>query len=567
MTGVSERGMHGSLGVGAGFGAPLVLTVCDQEARPGYATMQAHEYQEDPSTFRKKIQCLGELIRRSQHFVAYTGAGISTASGIDDYASQSKQSVATGERAKGRVKRKTGLDAEPTFAHFTLAALYKAGRLKHWVQQNHDGLPQKAGFPQQHINEIHGAWFDPSNPVVPMDGSLRSDLCAWMEEEEQKADLVLAMGSSLCGMNADRMVDTPNRKAARGKALGAVIVGYQRTQMDESCALRIFANIDETMLALALELSLPMSLQPYRQNIPETARVPGRPHAFSIPYATTDGKGYKQDGKKQILDLRPGARLILTGGPGVGFRGVVRRVPDKKQSTYSVQFPSTREGPGLGKSLQLYALGAWMIEAACKGTLAQLPVTNDPTPPPPLCDISESFDNINQLPSLLVLMENSSKKTKDAITAMLHDLAQAERKLPEAKRRVQCFFTACGGGPAAEIRRGCKLPPCPPRAHSHPLRAAQGSSWRCDGCQCDGAGKPRFRCAPCDFDHCGDCKALVENTASEGTQSPMMVILNMPQNGAFFRPSVNLSTVTSTNVGLFLDAFKLGSLTRQQFGG
>ena len=51
---------------------------------------------------------------------------------------------------------------------------------RHWVQQNHDGLPQKAGYPQQHLNEIHGAWFDPSNPVVPMSGTLREDLMTWL---------------------------------------------------------------------------------------------------------------------------------------------------------------------------------------------------------------------------------------------------------------------------------------------------------------------------------------------------------------------------------------------------
>ena len=30
--------------------------------------------------------------------------------------------------------------------------------LSFWVQQNHDGLPQKAGFPQWLLNEIHGSW-------------------------------------------------------------------------------------------------------------------------------------------------------------------------------------------------------------------------------------------------------------------------------------------------------------------------------------------------------------------------------------------------------------------------
>lgn len=42
-----------------------------------------------------------------------------------------------------------------------LVALSKKGWVHHWLQQNHDGLPQKAGFPQEKINEVHGAWFDP----------------------------------------------------------------------------------------------------------------------------------------------------------------------------------------------------------------------------------------------------------------------------------------------------------------------------------------------------------------------------------------------------------------------
>ena len=38
--------------------------------------------------------------------------------------------------------------AEPTAAHRATVALHRAGHLKRWFQQNHDGLPQKAGLPQ-----------------------------------------------------------------------------------------------------------------------------------------------------------------------------------------------------------------------------------------------------------------------------------------------------------------------------------------------------------------------------------------------------------------------------------
>lgn len=49
---------------------------------------------------------------------------------------------------------------------------YKAGQFKDPIQSSPPSLqspsPRKAGFPQEALNEIHGAWFDPSNPVVPM---------------------------------------------------------------------------------------------------------------------------------------------------------------------------------------------------------------------------------------------------------------------------------------------------------------------------------------------------------------------------------------------------------------
>jgi NAD-dependent SIR2 family protein deacetylase len=42
----------------------------------------------------EKIKLLADLIRKSHNCVAYTGAGISRASGIADYASKAKNSVA-----------------------------------------------------------------------------------------------------------------------------------------------------------------------------------------------------------------------------------------------------------------------------------------------------------------------------------------------------------------------------------------------------------------------------------------------------------------------------------------
>jgi len=67
----------------------------------------------------------------------------------------------------------------------------------------------------------------------------------WLDQEEDTADLVLAMGTSLCGMSADRIVEgAARRRLEDSTGLGAVIVGFQRTRME---SLRIFAAIDEVM--------------------------------------------------------------------------------------------------------------------------------------------------------------------------------------------------------------------------------------------------------------------------------------------------------------------------------
>jgi NAD-dependent SIR2 family protein deacetylase len=87
------------------------------------------------------------LIKASSNCVAYTGAGISRASGIADYASKAEKSIAGRENVS--LNR---LQAEPTNAHYVLTELEKKGYLKHWVQQNHDGLAQKSGYPISKLN-------------------------------------------------------------------------------------------------------------------------------------------------------------------------------------------------------------------------------------------------------------------------------------------------------------------------------------------------------------------------------------------------------------------------------
>ena len=237
-----------------------------------------------------------------------------------------------------------------------MVALERAGYLKHWVQQNHDGLPQKAGYPQEKINEIHGAWFDPSNPVVQFSGSLRSDLFQWMIDWEKKADLCFCLGTSLSGMNADRMANTPAKKSLKDKALGTVLINLQQTPLDSMSAIRIWAKLDDAFQILVKKLSI--QVNPIVPTLP-----PG--DVYTIPY---DEKGKKDSSCKMTLDLRDGAEIKIIA-PGSMNEGSLGEIRGKRDGNYSVHLNEK------GKLLSRL-MGLWWVDAALRGAIDQLPLVN-----------------------------------------------------------------------------------------------------------------------------------------------------------------------------------------------
>jgi hypothetical protein len=195
---------HGRLGQST-WDLPEVMASSSELARPGYDAGDASEFRDSESTMLEKVKALADLLRQSSAVCVYTGAGISTASGIGDYASKASGSIAPHRNEAKTKANGSRLEARPTQGHHVLAALEAKGLLHHWVQQNHDRLAQKAGFPQEKLNEIHGAWGDNKNSVKMMDDALRPDLLEWLRIWEAKADMCIAIGTSLCGMNADQV--------------------------------------------------------------------------------------------------------------------------------------------------------------------------------------------------------------------------------------------------------------------------------------------------------------------------------------------------------------------------
>merc|ERR1712137_301654 len=93
---------------------------------------------------------------------------------------------------------------------------------------------------------------------------------------EEKADLCLALGTSMVGMNADRIAVTPAQRALSGEALGTVIVALQQTQYDKLSSLRIFAPMDEVMALLEKEMAL---VVPIASSSPAVMPMP-----LTVPY-------------------------------------------------------------------------------------------------------------------------------------------------------------------------------------------------------------------------------------------------------------------------------------------
>jgi NAD-dependent SIR2 family protein deacetylase len=338
-----------------------------------------------------KVDALARLVEASQHCLVYSGAGISTSSGISDYATRA-------ETSSERPRLRSPYEAQPTLAHRALVALHDEQLVRCWVQQNHDGLPQKAGLPQHCINEIHGAWYDPSNPVVAMNGSLRNDLFAEMLAWEQRTDLTLSLGTSMCGMNSDRVFTTVAKKgkasfrskssfrsmdsSATAAAIGGVIINRQQTQFDDLACLRIFADLDEVMVMLLRSLSL-------HRCADDCIAAMQTPRNFYVPYAATaaataaGGAGdvfpvpYLPDGSRhpsratRMLDLREGSKVRITGGPYAGDCGEV--LGKNREGHYRVQF---RHLVGITRRPFESVLGCWWVEAAVLGSVDTIPVVN-----------------------------------------------------------------------------------------------------------------------------------------------------------------------------------------------
>jgi NAD-dependent deacetylase len=243
---------------------------------------------------------LAALVGRARRILAFTGAGISTGSGIPDFRGpkgvwQTRtptyyQDFIASERARceyWEFKLESWhvfRDARPNAVHTALVDLERMGKLEALVTQNVDGLHQAAGTSEQKLIELHGTnslvecigcgkrespqrsmeLFAASRrpprcvgcdglmkPAVVMFGqALVPDHLERAREAAESADLILALGSSLVVTPA---ANIPLFGAQRGTPY--VIVNQGETPHDEIATLRIDDDVANVLPPVVAALS------------------------------------------------------------------------------------------------------------------------------------------------------------------------------------------------------------------------------------------------------------------------------------------------------------------------
>ena len=120
-----------------------------------------------------KVSAAADMLIASKKLVIFTGAGVSTESGIPDFRSSGGiwtkfdpddftiQKFINDPKARKKhwdliMNGGITADVEPNAAHYAIAELNMLGKLDSVITQNVDNLHQKAGVPDDIVLELHG---------------------------------------------------------------------------------------------------------------------------------------------------------------------------------------------------------------------------------------------------------------------------------------------------------------------------------------------------------------------------------------------------------------------------
>ena len=214
----------------------------------------------------RRVEILGQWMYDSRHLVVFTGAGISTESGLPDF--RGPDGLWT-RREKGLPPRPMTVpwDAvDPNPCHLAIVELQKLNTLRFLISQNVDNLHLKSGIRPDLLAELHGniARLRCSRceetflreegrtrcrcggtlvkSVVDFGESLPQKDLMLSYEHARKSDLFVVVGSSLVVTPA---ADMPREAIQSGAKL--VIVNQGDTPFDRVADLRFYEKIGDVL--------------------------------------------------------------------------------------------------------------------------------------------------------------------------------------------------------------------------------------------------------------------------------------------------------------------------------
>jgi len=241
---------------------------------------------------------LAHMIQVAERVVVFTGAGISTESGIPDFRSPGgvwskmkpimfQDFVASRDvrrEAWTRVFNKTAgwTGAAPNAGHYAVAKLVEAGKVTSVITQNVDNLHQASGVPADKVIEVHGNAsyakclqcgkryeFEALRPKWEADEDITCMFCTGLvksatisfgqampevemeraTEEALLADLFLVLGSSLVVYPAAGLPIVAKKAGSR-----LAIVNREETDLDPYADLVLNTDIGPLMSAVMARL-------------------------------------------------------------------------------------------------------------------------------------------------------------------------------------------------------------------------------------------------------------------------------------------------------------------------
>jgi NAD-dependent SIR2 family protein deacetylase len=241
----------------------------------------------DGQNLEQHIETIARWIIECEHIVAFTGAGISTDSGIPDFRGPDGAWTRRDAGLPPPRWRVPPGQVEPNASHHSLVELQRLGKLQFLITQNTDNLHRRSGISPELLAELHGngqlvrclgcdrlytrqetrwgtedRWRPGYRTRKPVPGQSACAACGGRlvssvvnfgdplpqrelelaDQHARQCDLMLVLGSSLVVNPAASLVGLALSCGAR-----VVLINRGKTPYDEAATLRIRTGIGEVI--------------------------------------------------------------------------------------------------------------------------------------------------------------------------------------------------------------------------------------------------------------------------------------------------------------------------------